>query len=84
MPKPIEMNYAGARIFLHEPGCECGLDHDGMFNKGDAKVGYLTTLDERTNIRYFQVWYRTGKWDLHAAINMLLERKRTNTGGRAA
>jgi hypothetical protein len=81
---PIEILYAHTRIFLHEPGCTCGLDHDGKLDLQEGKVAILTTLDERAKMRYFQVWYRTGKWSLKDAIEQLLDRKRKQSGGRAA
>lgn len=81
MTMPIEMRYRGVEIFLHEPGCTCGSEHDGRFDVADTKVTILTTLDEAENVRYYQVWYRTGKWNLHEAMDQLLERKRNGLGG---
>jgi len=85
MKMPIEINYGGEEIFLHEPGCECGYDHDGRFGENpDARIAILTSLDQKSGMRYFQIWYRTGAWGLHQAIEQLLDRKRNRSGGRAA
>lgn len=83
MPQPIEMKYAGTTIYLHEPGCECGLNHEQRFVDRDAKVAILTTFDQATKVRYSQVWFRTGKWQLRDAIELLLERRRNKVLGRA-
>ena len=82
--EPLEVIFGRERIFVHEPGCNCGLDHDGKFTQQDGKVAMLTVWDETTNQRFYQIWWRTGKWGLQDAIQMLLERKKKNIGGRAA
>lgn len=84
MAMPIALIYRGHDIFVHEPGCECGYDHEQRFIQPDARLAILTALDEGGGIRYHQIWYRTGAWSLHDAIEQLLERKRNGSGGRAA
>ena len=84
MSLPIEMTFGAETIFLHEYGCKCGLDHDGRFVSATTKCVVLTLVDERAKLRYYQIWFRTGLWDLHQACESLIERKRSGQGGKAA
>jgi hypothetical protein len=82
---PVEIKFRGESIFLHEPGCQCGYEHDGRFtDPNNTKVAVLTLVDERANLRYFQIWFRSAKWTLHEAMEQLLERVRNGRGGKAA
>lgn len=75
MPGPIETTYAGVKILIHEAGCTCNMNHAAGFGP-DNKTVILSTYDDDAEAGFFQVWYRIGKWGLHEAMEMLLERSK--------